>query len=66
MRNIPVKPPIRSININNSSQPMVVRHLISSSRGIPVTMSVVPPYTPDVSLNIKILFVLYIQDFMLL
>lgn len=28
---------------------MVVRHVYTSPRGIPVKMSVVPPYTSDVS-----------------
>ncbi|KAL4105077.1 hypothetical protein QTP88_020352 [Uroleucon formosanum] len=39
--------PIRNININSNSQPLVVRHVYASSRGIPVTMSVGPPYTSD-------------------
>lgn len=39
--------PIRNINIANNSQPLVVRHVFASSRGIPVTMSVGPPYTTD-------------------
>ncbi|XP_016657790.1 polycomb protein Asx isoform X2 [Acyrthosiphon pisum] len=39
--------PIRNINITSSSQPLVVRHVFASSRGIPVTMSVGPPYTSD-------------------
>ncbi|XP_050527153.1 polycomb protein Asx isoform X2 [Daktulosphaira vitifoliae] len=38
---------IRNINISNVSQPMVVKHVFSSSRGIPVTMSVLPTYTAD-------------------
>ncbi|VVC30401.1 Hypothetical protein CINCED_3A014450 [Cinara cedri] len=46
IRNGPAKP-IRNINLTNSSQPLVVRHLFTSSRGIPVTMSVVPPFSSD-------------------
>jgi hypothetical protein len=41
--------PIKNINITSSSQPLVVRHVFASSRGIPVTMSVGPPYASDVS-----------------
>lgn len=50
VRNGPAKP-IRNISISNTSQPMVVRHVFASSRGIPVTMSVVPSYTSEVSLK---------------
>ncbi|XP_060844425.1 polycomb protein Asx [Rhopalosiphum padi] len=39
--------PIKNINITSSSQPLVVRHVFASSRGIPVTMSVGPPYASD-------------------
>lgn len=56
--------PIRNINITNNTQPMIVRHLITSSRGIPVSMSVVPSYnTSEVSYEnkLKILNVLLKQ-----
>lgn len=52
---MPTKPPVRNVNITSSSQPVVVRHVITSSRGIPMTMSLMPPYTPEVSKSIQII-----------
>ncbi|XP_050426407.1 putative Polycomb group protein ASXL3 isoform X2 [Adelges cooleyi] len=44
MRNLPPTKSIRSMNVPNVPQPVVVKHVFASSRGIPVTMSVLPSY----------------------